>query len=158
MATTRTAPPVAADQRTTAEPTNTAATLRDPAYQALLLLRTVFTVAPILFGLDKYFHVLVNWDRYVAPDVVAHLPWTAHELMYGVGAIEILAGVIVAIRPRFGGYLVAAWLAGIIVNLLLIPGFYDVALRDFGLLVAALALARLATAFRPGAAREHAWS
>ena len=94
--------------------------------------------------------MLVNWDRYVAPDVVAHLPWTAHELMYGVGAIEILAGLIVALWPRFGGYLVAAWLAGIIVNLLLIPGFYDVALRDFGLLVAALALARLATAFRPG--------
>ena len=78
--------------------------------------------------------------------------------MYGVGAIEILAGLIVATRPRFGGYLVAAWLAGIIVNLLLIPGFYDVALRDFGLLVAALALARLATAFRSGAAREHVWS
>ena len=158
MAATQTAPPTAANHRVTAEPPKTAAKLRDPAYQAFFLLRTVFTIAPILFGLDKYFHVLVNWDRYVAPDVVAHLPWTAHELMYGVGAIEILAGLIVATRPRFGGYLVAAWLAGIIVNLLLIPGFYDVALRDFGLLVAALALARLATAFRSGAAREHVWS
>jgi hypothetical protein len=157
MAATQTAPP-AANHRATLEPTDTAAKLRDPAYQAFFLLRTVFTIAPILFGLDKYFHVLVNWDRYVAPDVVAHLPWTAHELMYGVGAIEILAGLIVAVRPRFGGYLVAAWLAGIIVNLLLIPGFYDVALRDFGLLVAALALARLATAFRSGARREHVWS
>jgi hypothetical protein len=132
--------------------------LRDPAYQAFFLLRTVFTVAPILFGLDKYFHVLVNWDRYVAPDVVAHLPWTAHQLMYGVGAIEIVAGLVVALRPRFGGYLVAAWLAGIIVNLLLIPGYYDIALRDFGLLVAALALARLATAFRPGASKVDTWS
>jgi hypothetical protein len=124
--------------------------LRDPAYQAFFLLRTVFTIAPILFGLDKFLHVLVNWDRYLAPDVVSHLPWTAHQVMYGVGVIEIVAGLVVAFWPRFGGYLVAAWLAGIIVNLLLIPGFYDVALRDFGLLVGALALARLATAFRPG--------
>lgn len=124
--------------------------LRDPSYQAFFLLRTVFTVAPILFGLDKFFHVLIDWDRYMAPDVVDHLPWSAHEVMYAVGAIEILAGLIVALWPRFGGYLVAAWLAGIIVNLLLIPDFYDVALRDFGLLVAALALARLATAFSPG--------
>jgi hypothetical protein len=157
MAVTKIAP-IATNGRGTTSPAQTRAKLRDPAYQAFLLLRTVFTVAPILFGLDKYFHVLVDWDRYVAPDVVAHLPWTAHELMYGVGAIEILAGLIVAIRPRFGGYLVAAWLAGIIVNLLLVPGFYDVALRDFGLLVAALALARLATAFRSRAPREHVWS
>jgi hypothetical protein len=158
MATTQSALPVVTNHRVPPEPTESAARLRDPAYQAFLLLRTVFTIAPILFGLDKYFHVLVNWDRYVAPDVVAHLPWTAHELMYGVGAIEIVAGIVVAVRPRFGGYLVAAWLAGIIVNLLLIPGFYDVALRDFGLLVAALALARLATAFRPGTARVKTWS
>jgi hypothetical protein len=123
--------------------------LRDPAYQAFFLLRTVFTVAPILFGLDKFFHVLVDWDRYLAPDLVSPLPWSAHEVMYAVGAIEILAGVIVALWPRFGGYLVAGWLAGIIVNLLLVPGFYDVALRDFGLLVGALALARLATAYHP---------
>jgi hypothetical protein len=123
--------------------------LHDPAYQAFLLLRTVFTVAPILFGLDKFFHVLVDWDRYVASDVVDVVPWTAHELMYAVGAIEIVAGLVVAFWPRFGGYLVAAWLGGIIVNLLLIPGYYDIALRDFGLLVAALALARLATAYSP---------
>ena len=130
----------------------------DPAYQAFWLLRVGFSVAPILFGLDKYFHVLVDWDRYLAPIVVRQTPWDAHQLMYAVGAIEILAGVIVAVRPRFGGYLVAAWLAGIIVNLLVIPGFYDIALRDFGLFIGALALARLATAFptparrrRPGA-------
>src|SRR5512141_1438323 len=80
--------------------------IHDPAYQAFFLLRTVFTVAPILFGLDKYFHVLVNWDRYFAPFIVRQTPWTAHQLMYAVGAIEIVAGLVVALRPRFGGYLV----------------------------------------------------
>lgn len=124
--------------------------LRDPAYQAFWLLRVGFTVAPILFGLDKYSHVLVNWDRYLAPAIVRQTPWTAHQIMYAVGAIEIIAGLLVAIRPRLGGYVVAAWLAGIIVNLLLIPGFYDVALRDFGLFIAAVALARLGSAFAPG--------
>src|SRR5947199_7299095 len=119
---------------------------RDPAYQAFWLLRMGFTAAPILFGLDKFAHVLVNWDRYLAPWIDKIVPGTAHQAMYAVGVIEIVAGLVVAIRPRFGGYLVAAWLAGIIVNLLLIPGFYDVALRDFGLLIAAVALARLATA------------
>jgi hypothetical protein len=123
--------------------------LREPAYQAFWLLRVGFTVAPILFGLDKYAHVLVNWDRYLAPFVVRQTPWTAHQIMYVVGAIEIVAGLLVAVRPRFGGYVVAAWLAGIIVNLLVIPGFYDIALRDFGLFIAAVALARLATAFAP---------
>ena len=119
----------------------------NPAFQALWLLRISFTVAPILFGADKFAHVLVNWDKYLAPRIVDHLPWTAHQVMYGVGVIEIVAGLAVFLRPRFGGYLVAAWLAGIIVNLLLIPGFYDIALRDFGLLLAALTLAWLATAF-----------
>ncbi len=122
-------------------------TVRDPAYQALMLLRTVFTVAPVLFGLDKFAHWLVDWDRYLAPEVVDALPGTAHELMYVVGAIEIVAGLVVALRPRFGGYLVAAWLGAIIVNLLLQADYYDIALRDFGLLVGALALARLAAAF-----------
>lgn len=122
---------------------------RDPAYQSFWLLRVAFTVAPIFFGLDKYFHVLVNWDRYLAPVIVRNTPWTAHEIMYAVGAIEIVAGLVVAWKPRFGGYLVAAWLAGIIVNLLIYSGFYDIALRDFGLLVGALALARLATAYAP---------
>ncbi len=119
----------------------------DPTYQAFWLLRAGFTVAPILFGLDKFAHVLVNWDQYLAPRIVEHLPWSAHQAMYIVGIIEIVAGLVVALRPRFGAYLVAAWLAGIIVNLLVIPGFYDIALRDFGLFIAALALARLATVF-----------
>ena len=119
----------------------------DPAFQAYWLLRAAFTVAPILFGLDKFFHVLVDWDRYLAPVIVRQTPWSAHQLMFAVGVIEIVAGLVVALRPRFGGYLVAAWLAGIIVNLLVVPGFYDVALRDFGLFVAAIALARLAKAY-----------
>jgi uncharacterized membrane protein len=118
----------------------------DPTFQAFWLLRIGFTAAPILFGVDKFFHVLTNWDRYLAPRLDKIVPGTAHQAMYVVGIIEIVAGLSVLLMPRFGGYLVAAWLAGIIVNLLLIPGFYDVALRDFGLLLAALTLARLATA------------
>jgi hypothetical protein len=121
--------------------------LTDPVVQSFWLLRIGFTVAPILFGLDKFAHVLVNWDVYLAPELSDLLDVRAHTLMYAVGAIEIVAGLVVASRPRFGGYLVAAWLAGIIVNLLLMADFYDVALRDFGLLLAALTLARLATVF-----------
>ncbi|HMC80666.1 MAG TPA: hypothetical protein VKO35_08965 [Acidimicrobiia bacterium] len=121
----------------------------NPAYQAFWLLRFGFTAAPILFGLDKFAHVLVNWDKYLAPWIDRIVPGTAHQAMYAVGVIEIVAGLVVAVRPRLGGYLVAAWLAGIIVNLLTYPGFYDIALRDFGLLLGALTLARLATAFAP---------
>jgi hypothetical protein len=123
--------------------------LDDPVSQAFWLLRTVFTVAPILFGLDKFADILVDWEVYLAPEFTDLFNTKAETLMYAVGAIEIVAGVVVAVRPRFGGYLVAAWLGGIIVNLLLMARFYDVALRDFGLLVAALALARLAAAFPP---------
>lgn len=126
----------------------------DPAYQAFWLLRIGFTVAPILFGADKFAHLLTNWDRYLAPRLNNILPGTAHQTMYAVGIIEIIAGLTVLFAPRFGAYLVAAWLAGIIVNLLLIPGYYDIALRDFALLLAALTLARLATAF-PTAPRPH---
>ena len=128
----------------------------DPAYQAFLLLRAAFTVAPIVFGLDKFFNLLTDWPGYLAPWIDALVPGTAQQAMYVVGAVEIAAGILVAIRPLIGGYVVAAWLGGIIVNLLLIPGFYDVALRDFGLLLAALALTRLAIVFRrsaPGAVR-----
>jgi hypothetical protein len=136
--------------RAEASPATTAVSaprLADPTFQAFWILRIGFTVAPILFGLDKFAHVLTNWDKYLAPEVTDHLPWTAHQVMYAVGVIEIVAGLVVFLRPRFGGYLVAAWLAGIIVNLLVLGGYYDVALRDFGLLLAAVALARLATAF-----------
>jgi hypothetical protein len=118
----------------------------DPSRQAFLLLRTVFTVAPIAFGLDKFANVLVDWPRYLAPVINDLVPGTGQQAMYAVGVIEVIAGLAVATLPRYGALLVAAWLAGIIVNLLLIPGYYDVALRDFGLLVAALTLSRLAVA------------
>ena len=123
--------------------------LANPAYQAFWLLRIGFTLAPILFGLDKFAHLLVDWDKYLAPEFTDLFNAQAHTLMYLVGAIEIVAGLVVLARPRFGGYLVAAWLTGIIVNLCLMADFYDVALRDFGLLLAALTLARLAAAFEP---------
>ena len=119
----------------------------DPTYQAWQLLHIGFTVAPIVAGLDKFFGLLVNWDQYLAPSIAALTP-LGNNLMVVIGVIEIVAGLVVALRPRFGGYLVAAWLGGIIVNLLLIPGYYDVALRDFGLLLGALALARLSEHFR----------
>lgn len=117
----------------------------DGAHQAFLLLRTVFTVAPILFGLDKFFGLLTDWEEYLAPWVNDIAPGTAHQAMLAVGVVEILAGILVAIRPVIGGYVVAAWLLGIIVNLVTMGEYYDVALRDFGLLVGALALARLAS-------------
>jgi hypothetical protein len=119
----------------------------DPIYQGYLLLWVGFTVAPILFGLDKFANLLVDWEQYLAPWIQHFLPFSASTAMGVVGAIEITAGVVVAVRPRYGAYLVAAWLAGIIVNLLTYPGYYDIALRDFGLMIGALALARLASRF-----------
>jgi uncharacterized membrane protein YphA (DoxX/SURF4 family) len=121
----------------------------DATYQAYAVLRTAFTVAPIVFGLDKFTNLLVQWDRYLAPVLSNPLPVTPHQAMYAVGVIEVVAGIVVLLHPRLGAVVVAAWLAGIIVNLLLVPGFYDVALRDFGLLLAAVALQRLATRFDP---------
>jgi len=122
----------------------------DPVDQAFLILRTGFTVAPILFGLDKFFNFMVDWPRYLAPWLDRLAPGTPQEFMYVVGAIEIIAGIVVALAPEFGGYLVAAWLGGIVVNLLTAnaPQFWDIALRDFGLMLAALALARLALGIR----------
>jgi DoxX len=123
----------------------------DPTHQAFLLLRTVFTVAPIVFGLDKFANLLTDWPQYLAPWIDRIVPGTAQQAMYLVGVVEVAAGVLVAVAPRIGAWVVAAWLAGIIVNLLTIPGFYDIALRDFGLFVAAIALARLAAAHAPAA-------
>ncbi|WP_319447402.1 MULTISPECIES: DoxX family protein [unclassified Mycobacterium] len=121
----------------------------DPAYAAFLLLRIGFTALPIVFGLDKFTNVLADWDAYLAPWIVDVSPISAYQVMLLVGVIEIVAGVAVAIKPRYAAYVVAAWLAGIIINLLSYPGFYDVALRDFGLLLAALTLARLAVVYDP---------
>src|SRR6476661_3742551 len=116
--------------------------LADPAFQAYTLLRVGFVVAPILFGLDKFLNWLVDWPIYLAPQIDDLIPGNAHQAMLAIGIVEIVAGLVVAVRPKFGGYLVAAWLAGIIVNLLIQADFYDIALRDFGLLLGALALAR----------------
>ena len=121
----------------------------DPAYQCYVLLRVGFTLAPMLFGLDKFFNVLVNWEQYLAPWVNRLIPGTASDLMYVVGVVEIVAGLAVALKPRYGAYLVAAWLAGIVVNLLTYSGYYDIALRDFGLMLGALTLARLASVYDP---------
>ena len=121
----------------------------DPTHQAFLLLRTAFTVAPIAFGLDKFTNLLTDWPGYLAPFADRLVPGTAQQAMYVVGVIEVLAGILVAVRPRYGAVVVAAWLAGIIVNLLVLGDYYDVALRDVGLLAGALALWRLAAARRP---------
>jgi hypothetical protein len=129
---------------------------RDGRYQAFFLMRLAFTVAPIAFGLDKFFNVLVDWPKYLAPWINDIAPGTGQQFMYFVGGIEILAGLIVALKPRYGAYVVAAWLGGIIVNLLTASGFYDIALRDFGLMLGALALARLASVYdRPLSLRGH---
>src|SRR3954449_5945178 len=117
----------------------------DPAQQAFLLLRTVFTVAPIAVGLDKFVNLLTDWPGYLAPFVDRLVPGTAQQAMYAVGVIEIVAGLLVAARPKYGAVVVAAWLAGIILNLLILADYYDVALRDFGLFIGALALWRLAS-------------
>jgi hypothetical protein len=136
-------------------PLPTSTTLRrDPAAQAFLLLRIAFTVAPILFGLDKFANVLTDdWTKYLAPQFNNLIPGSASDAMHIVGVVEIAAGVVVAAVPRFGGILVAGWLAGIILNLLLVGGYGDIALRDFGLLLGALTLSRLASAF-PAANRR----
>ena len=134
---------------TTTVPSRTPAAIDNPAYQAFLALRIGFVVAPILFGLDKFTNLLADWTTYLAPAVDRLVPGSASDAMLAVGVVEIVAGLVVAVRPKIGGYVVAAWLAGIIGNLLLLGDHYDVALRDFGLLLAALALARLATAFQP---------
>ncbi|MDF3144474.1 MULTISPECIES: hypothetical protein [unclassified Streptomyces] len=125
----------------------------DPGYQAFWILRVGFTVAPVLFGLDKFANLLVDWPGYLAPWINDIVPGSAQDAMYAVGVIEIVAGLVVAVAPRFGGWLVAGWLAGIIVNLLTIPDYYDIALRDFGLLLGAVALARLAQRYHGARAR-----
>src|SRR5881409_2667690 len=122
---------------------------RDARFQAFVLLRVGFAVAPILFGVDKFFDVMVDWPKYLAPWVNDIAPGSAGDFMHVVGVVEIAAGLAVALKPRYGAYLVAGWLAGIIVNLLTYSGWYDIALRDFGLMLGALTLARLASKYDP---------
>jgi len=128
----------------------------DPTFQAFWLMRVGFTVVPILFGADKFAHVMVNWDKYLAPDVQRWLsPFnTVHQSMYAVGVIEIVAGLVVLLLPRVGGYVVALWLAGIVTNLAILGGYGDVLMRDVALLLLALTFARLATAFPAGAVSD----
>jgi uncharacterized membrane protein YphA (DoxX/SURF4 family) len=127
----------------------------DARYQAFTLLRIAFTVAPIAFGLDKFFNVMVDWPFYLAPWINDIVPGSGQDFMYVVGAIEIVAGISVALKPRYGAYIVAGWLAGIVLNLLTASGYYDIALRDFGLMLAALTLARLASVYDPPLRRRH---
>jgi hypothetical protein len=124
-----------------------AATAASPSYQAYQILRTGFTVAPIVAGLDKFLHLLVNWDQYLPATINNLAGGNGHRLMLVVGVIEIVAGLGVAFKPRIFAYVVSAWLLLIVVNLLMIPGYFDVALRDFGLSLGALALARLSSEF-----------
>lgn len=123
---------------------------RTLSYQAYQILHFGFVVLPLLAGLDKFAHILVNWDKYLAPIVVRVTTVPAHTLMYIGGALEIIVAIIVLVKPKVGAYLVAIWLAGIIINLLLVPGYYDIALRDFGLFLGAMALGRLSQAEERG--------
>ena len=124
-------------------PDSAAGLAASPSRQAFHILRFAYTVAPIVAGLDKFFNLLVDWEQYLPSMVTRLLGGNTHVFMQGVGVIEIVAGIGVALRPRLFSYVVAGWLAGIILNLLAIPGYYDVALRDLGLALGALALARL---------------
>ena len=133
--------------RTRAIAVNAALLRSDPAYQSFLLLRVGFTVLPIAMGVGKFFNVLVHWEGYLAPWIARLSPLSATGTMRVVGVIEIVAGVFVGLRPRYGAYLVAAWLGGIIVDLLTYSGYYDIARRDFGLMLGALTLARLASKY-----------
>jgi len=119
-----------------------------PLDQAYQILHLGFVLLPIIAGLDKFFNVLVEWDLYLAPSVIRMLPVSSSKFMYLVGAVEIAAGIIVAIKPRVGGYIVMAWMWCTIINYFMVPGFYDLALRDFGLSLGALALARFSTELR----------
>jgi hypothetical protein len=119
----------------------------DPSYQAYQILHIAFTVAPIIAGADKFFHALVNWDMYLSPMVSRLVGIAPHTFMLGVGVIEVIAGLLVAVAPRIGSWVVGVWMCGIILNLLSIPGYFDIALRDLGLALGAFALARLSTEF-----------
>lgn len=130
-----------------ASPTQAKVDTTRPGYEAYQILRLGFIVAPLLAGLDKFFNLLVNWEQYIPPFVNKLIGGHGHELMLVVGVIEIIAGIGVALKPRVFAYVVSAWLLLIVANLLMIPGYFDVALRDFGLALGALALARLSQKF-----------
>ena len=136
------------DGNTTPDLSSDAVTrVSSPSYQAYQILHLAFTVAPIVAGLDKFFNLLVNWEQYLPPFVNNLTGGHGHELMLAVGVIEIVAGLGVWFKPKVFAYVVSAWLLLIIINLLMIPGYFDIALRDFGLSLASLALARLSNEF-----------
>ncbi|HZQ88511.1 MAG TPA: hypothetical protein VFA42_00735 [Gaiellaceae bacterium] len=139
--------PGRADQYEYVEGVQPAAVRGDPRYQAFMLLRVGYTVLPLVMGIDKFFNALTNWPQYLADWIDNIVPGTAQQFMYVVGGVEILAAMIVAVRPRYGGYVVAAWLAGIVINLVSYGGWYDVAVRDVGLMLGALTLGRLASVY-----------
>jgi hypothetical protein len=127
-----------------------AVSAQGPTYQAFQILHWGFVAAPVIAGGDKFLHLLTNWDHYLAPSLARTSPFSVHGTMLVVGVVEVVAGLVVALRPRVGAYVVAAWLAGIIVDLLLLGAYFDVALRDFGLLLGALALGRLSAVYDTG--------
>ncbi|MGN6868814.1 MAG: hypothetical protein ACTHMY_10480 [Solirubrobacteraceae bacterium] len=127
----------------------------DPAYQAFVALRVGFTLLPIVMGIDKFFNNFVDWEQYLAHWIANISPWSVVNTMHVVGIIEIVAGVLVALKPRYFAYLVAAWLGGIVVDLLTYSGYYDIALRDGALMLAALTLARLASKYDPPLRLRH---
>src|SRR5947209_10198733 len=131
------------------EPAAAPASLRDPRYQAFWMLRIAFTAIPLTMGIDKYFNGLVYWPKYLADWVNNILPGTAQQAMYGVGGVEILAGILVALKPRYAAYIVAAWLAGIVINLFSYGEWWDISVRDVGLMLGALTLGRLAQVYDP---------
>ena len=155
--TTTTSPALRHDPRPLAETTDAAPSLRNPVYQAYFVLRTAFVVAPILFGIDKFFNWMTYWPKYLWVGVPNAISVSPQHFMYAVGVIEIAAGLLVLVWPRVGSWVVAAWLAGIVTNLIIVSiaigghthVFWDIALRDFGLMIAAIALARLAAVFAP---------
>jgi len=128
---------------------NTNVDIHNPAYQAYQILRLGFTIAPIVAGLDKFLHLLVDWDKYLPATVNNMVGGNGHQLMLVVGVIEVIAGIGVFLKPRIFAYVVAAWLVLIIINLLMIPGYYDIALRDLGLALGAVALGRLSATYNP---------
>jgi hypothetical protein len=127
-----------------------------PSYQAYQVLHWAFVIVPVIAGLDKFTDFLCVWDRYLAPEIATNSPVAPHQVMLAAGVVEVFAGLIVAIKPKVGAWLVAAWLVGILVNLVVLGRYLDVALRDIGLLAGALALARLAATYDTNTVIEEA--
>lgn len=121
----------------------------DSRYQAFILMRLGYTALPIAMGIDKFFNGMVYWPKYLAGWIDDIAPGTAQQFMYFVGVVEIVAGILVLLKPRYAAYVVAAWLAGIVFNLVSRGGYWDIALRDFALMLGALVLARLAAYYDP---------